>query len=88
MIAKSNAQQLGAQVTFTLSDLLEVPIAAGEKYDIVVSNPPYIPEGDRASLAVNVRQHEPELALFAGADGYDNHSSHSRPIIMLLVNSR
>ncbi len=71
VIAKSNAQQLGAQVTFTLSDLLEVPIAAGEKYDIVVSNPPYIPEGDRASLAVNVRQHEPELALFAGADGYD-----------------
>ncbi len=42
---------------------------AGESFDIVVSNPPYVPESDRPSLAVEVREYEPALALFAGADG-------------------
>jgi release factor glutamine methyltransferase len=36
---------------------------------MVVSNPPYIAETDRATLAKEVREHEPALALFAGADG-------------------
>jgi release factor glutamine methyltransferase len=50
-------------------DLL-APVA-GEQFEIVVSNPPYIPEGDRDSLSVEVREHEPSLALFAGEDGLD-----------------
>ena len=48
-------------------DLL-APVA-DERFDIVVSNPPYVPEGDRESLSVEVREHEPALALFAGEDG-------------------
>jgi release factor glutamine methyltransferase len=38
-------------------------------FDVVVSNPPYVPEGDRAGLAVEVREWEPGGALFAGVDG-------------------
>ena len=38
-------------------------------FDVVVSNPPYVPEGDRAGLEVEVREWEPATALFAGADG-------------------
>lgn len=42
-----------------------------ETFDIIVSNPPYVPEPDRATLSVEVRDHEPALALFAGPDGLD-----------------
>ena len=44
---------------------------AGEQFDLVVSNPPYVPTTDRATLSVEVRDHEPALALFAGDDGLD-----------------
>lgn len=40
-------------------------------FDLVVSNPPYVPEGDRAGLQPEVRLHEPDTALFAGRDGLD-----------------
>ncbi len=50
-------------------DLL-APVAA-EQFELIVSNPPYVPLADRASLAVEVRDHEPALALFAGDDGLD-----------------
>lgn len=43
----------------------------GEQFDIVASNPPYVPAVDRALLAVEVREHEPAMALFAGDDGLD-----------------
>jgi release factor glutamine methyltransferase len=41
------------------------------RYDLIVSNPPYIPEGCREGLEPEVRDHEPGPALFAGADGLD-----------------
>jgi release factor glutamine methyltransferase len=43
----------------------------GAPFDLVVSNPPYIPEGERSSLPVDVRDFEDHRALFAGADGLD-----------------
>jgi release factor glutamine methyltransferase len=43
------------------------------RFDLVVSNPPYIAEGERSDLAVEVAGHDPELALFAGADGLDGY---------------
>jgi release factor glutamine methyltransferase len=42
---------------------------ADGSFDLVVSNPPYVAARDRASLAPEVREHEPALALFGGEDG-------------------
>jgi release factor glutamine methyltransferase len=70
-VAHRNAERLGFadQIRFLHGDLL-APVAH-EQFDIVVSNPPYVPEADRLTLAVEVRDHEPGLALFAGTDGLD-----------------
>jgi len=51
------------------SDLLDA--VEGERFDAIVSNPPYIPESDRSSLHAQVWEYEPARALFAGADGLD-----------------
>ena len=70
-VARSNAERLGFKdcIRFLQGDLL-VPVA-GEQFDLIVSNPPYVPAADRDALAVEVRDHEPPLALFAGDDGLD-----------------
>lgn len=70
-IARENAQSNGVadRIRFLQSDLLAA--VANERFDIVVSNPPYVPTTDRDSLSVEVREHEPALALFAGGDGLD-----------------
>ena len=57
------------RVAFHEGDLL-APVA-GKLFDFVVSNPPYVPERDRDSLSVEVRDYEPAQALFAGVDGLD-----------------
>jgi release factor glutamine methyltransferase len=71
-IAADNAQRNGVadRITFVRSDLLSA-IAPDVRFDVIVSNPPYIPTSDRASLHPQVREHEPEAALFAGSDGMD-----------------
>jgi release factor glutamine methyltransferase len=68
-VARLNAEQNGfvGRIRFMQSDLLAS--VAHERFDIVVSNPPYVPANERASLSVEVREHEPSLALFAGDDG-------------------
>ncbi|MFN8393329.1 MAG: peptide chain release factor N(5)-glutamine methyltransferase [Bacteroidia bacterium] len=62
-IAKANAERLGIQCEFRLLDVLA---ASGDEFhslDILVSNPPYIPESEWAALDAHVRDHEPALAL-------------------------
>jgi release factor glutamine methyltransferase len=66
-VAKQNAQVHQADVRFVESDLLAA--FAGEVFDVVVSNPPYIPAGDAAEMQPEVRDFEPHSALFAGEDG-------------------
>jgi release factor glutamine methyltransferase len=70
-VAKMNAQRsaVGDCIRFLRGDLL-APVA-NEQFEMIVSNPPYVPSGDRATLAVEVRDHEPQVALFAGIDGLD-----------------
>jgi release factor glutamine methyltransferase len=68
-VARENAEQNGvtSRIRFLRGDLLE-PVGE-ERFEIVVSNPPYVASSDRAALAVEVREFEPALALFAGEDG-------------------
>jgi len=68
-IARENAARnhVADRIRFLRGDLLS-PVA-DEPFDIVVSNPPYVAEADRATLAVEVRDYEPAHALFAGTDG-------------------
>ena len=70
-VAEENAAALGAsdRVTFHTGDLL-APLA-GQCYDAILSNPPYIPDGDIAALAPEVRLKEPHTALAGGKDGLD-----------------
>ena len=70
-VARQNAERNGVvdRVRFLEGDLLN-PVA-GQHFEIVVSNPPYVPEGDRDALSVEVRDYEPAQALFAGPDGLD-----------------
>ena len=72
-IAASNAARHGLteQIHFIESDLLEELPPDGLPFDVIVSNPPYVPAADRASLHPQVRDYEPGVALFAGADGLD-----------------
>jgi|CZKF01.1.fsa_nt_gi release factor glutamine methyltransferase len=70
-VARFNAESLGFadQIRFLKGDLL-TPVA-GEQFELIVSNPPYVPSADHATLSVEVREYEPALALFAGDDGLD-----------------
>jgi release factor glutamine methyltransferase len=70
-IALENAQQnhLEDRIEFFEGDLL-APLAR-QIFHIIASNPPYIPIDERDSLSVEVREHEPHTALFAGEDGLE-----------------
>ncbi|HEY5169999.1 MAG TPA: peptide chain release factor N(5)-glutamine methyltransferase [Thermoleophilia bacterium] len=70
-VARRNAARLGLarRVEFVLSDLFA---DVGERpFDLVVSNPPYIPADEYVALEPNVRDYEPRLALYGGVDGLD-----------------
>lgn len=70
-VAEENAASLGLQdrVTFHTGDLLQ-PLV-GMTFAAILSNPPYIPEADIATLAPEVRLKEPHTALSGGRDGLD-----------------
>jgi len=70
-VAQRNAQQLGATVRWLESDLLAALAPLSGSFDVIVSNPPYIPLSDAPTLAREVVAHEPHLALFAGDDGLE-----------------
>lgn len=68
-VAAENARALGARVVFRRADALkELAEVFPEPFDVLVSNPPYVPESDRAGMHANVRDHEPALALFVPDD--------------------
>ena len=74
-VARENASthHLDRRIRFFWSDLLATLPADKQDaaFDAIVSNPPYIPETDRAELHPQVRDHEPAEALFAGTTGLD-----------------
>lgn len=70
-LAEQNAKENGVahRIRFVESDLM--PAVQAETFDAIVSNPPYIAMGERKQLPVEVRDFEPEQALFAGASGLE-----------------
>lgn len=71
-IARGNAAKLGVaeRMAFAQGDLFAA-LKAGEQFDVIASNPPYIPTADIATLDPDVRDHEPRSALDGGKDGLD-----------------
>lgn len=70
-ICKQNVRRngLNARVTCLSVDVLEHPSPSLWDFDVIVSNPPYIPTGDIPGLEVSVRDYEPHMALDGGEDG-------------------
>ena len=66
-VAKSNAIDNKAEVCFCVGDMLEPLIERQLKVDILVSNPPYIPQEE--NIDDSVKDYEPHVALFGGEDG-------------------
>lgn len=77
-VARRNATKQGVaeRMRFIESDLFGA-IDSETKFDLIVSNPPYVALRDVESLAIEVREHEPSAALFAGEDGLEVY----RPLI-------
>lgn len=67
--------QLKDRITLLEGDLFEPlePGGTAGKYDLIVSNPPYVSDAEYADLEKNVKDYEPEEALSGGADGMDIH---------------
>lgn len=64
-IARENAKRTHVHVSFTQADVLNLKdIVNRERWDMVVSNPPYICQKERAAMEQNVLEHEPSIALF------------------------
>jgi release factor glutamine methyltransferase len=68
-VAAANAARLGARVEFVVCDVLSG--IAERSMDLIVSNPPYVPESSRQGLQREVRDWEPQVALFAGESGFE-----------------
>jgi release factor glutamine methyltransferase len=72
-VARQNAESHGVadRVTFVQADRFDLPgdQSSPQMFDLILSNPPYVGEGEVPSLPANVRDHEPREALTDGADG-------------------
>jgi release factor glutamine methyltransferase len=67
-VAAANAKRLSAKIRFVVCDLVSAISDAG--FDLVVCNPPYVPLGAREGLQREVRDWEPDVALFGGNTGF------------------
>ena len=68
-IAAENGRKLGAAVAWLACDLGSA--LKGGSFDLMVSNPPYVPARDKATLQREVREYEPDVALYGGDDGLE-----------------
>ncbi len=67
-VARANGQRLGLDVRWLAADLLE---GVEDRFDAILSNPPYVADSERRTLAPDILRHEPAVALFAGREGLD-----------------
>ena len=63
-VARHNAKRLGADVPVVWGDVTKPETMPAGPFDLVVSNPPYVRRSERGAMAVRVKDHEPEVALF------------------------
>lgn len=71
-VARQNAQRLGiTNVCFHETDLLAALAGLSGSFDVVVSNPPYVGWTEQDKVQREVREHEPHVAVFGGAEGLD-----------------
>ena len=96
-VARRNAERHGVsdRIHFSPSNLLDGANAAGgqlQRFDVIVSNPPYIGRCEAASLEREVRDHEPASALFGGEEGYELYGAliaqaaeHLKPVGLLVL---
>ena len=85
-VARGNAERLGLPVTFVHADALKPAFADGlpPLFDLLVSNPPYVPAAEGPGLEPEVRDHEPALALFVADDPlvfYRALAGHARRLL-------
>jgi release factor glutamine methyltransferase len=68
-VARQNARRLGVagRIDFRCTDLLD---GLQGPFDVITCNPPYVAERDKPGLQPEVRDHEPDVALFGGSDGF------------------
>lgn len=78
-VAKQNALTHQVDIEFTQSDLLND--IEPQKFDIIVSNPPYISEDELELMDESVKKHEPSLALFAKDDGLDIYKRLAEQVV-------
>ena len=83
-VARANAEthKMAARCTFEICDIAE---GVAGPFDLIVSNPPYIARADIATLAPEVREHDPILALDGGGDGLDAYRAIARQAPRLLA---
>lgn len=67
-VARANARKLQSNVRFVECDVLACQVDEVGLYDVIVSNPPYVTEAEKADMEPNVLQWEPSLALFVPDD--------------------
>ena len=71
-VARRNAERVGFadRIKFVLSNLFD-EIPSSQRFQLIASNPPYIGRKEASTLAPEVRDHEPEIALYGGEEGYE-----------------
>lgn len=97
-VAQENAKRLKSRVKFLQSDILSANTDENERFDIIVSNPPYICEEERGEMDKNVLGYEPSTALFVPDDNpllfykaicqYAKHALKPGGRLYLEINSR
>ncbi len=96
VVARQNADahNVSDRLRFVQADMFDLPAGAAPDggFDVIVSNPPYVADHERETLPRNVRDHEPAVALFCGADGLGAYrriaagvANHLRPSGTLIL---